>query len=204
MDQEDRYLHAQQFKDKADLATNHQRDWTKFQEKLKEYSDKYGIGYANILLSKEKEALETRFNLEIQHLAEYHDQQWFGPPENTSNTSPYILPFYLRSHQVSKDQIVQDVQQAEIEPSRPLFKNPAKELNEEPKQASQKQTNDPSKPQDLSKSATTFQKAKETINEITGNKSLTISQRFTQGLSYTRAAENTKENPKKDMNFDRE
>jgi hypothetical protein len=108
MDEKEREVNAQQYKDRVDLNEQQANEWGKFLKLKKDYSQKYGEAYANILLRKEREALEAKFDKDHQNLSKQHDQQWLSHHEDDSAGKPYNLPQFLKEPEPGKAQSGKD------------------------------------------------------------------------------------------------
>lgn len=234
MDEKEREIYAQQHKDRVDLNEQQANTWGKFLKRKHDYTQKYGASYADILLKKEREALETEFGQTHKEYDQEEHQQWLDYHENEPQSQPDNLPQFLKEPELPKEQDVKDLevdmteraaslleryrQQAphnvnvrdsdlKTQPGRePLYPNPFKQPDKEQQSAFHSQTKDLEQSQDLMttmRSVSTETPKKE--NELTTeNKPMSMSERFSQSLSYTKSAEKTSQSPERGKDIDRE
>ncbi|MVM32459.1 hypothetical protein GO755_20610 [Spirosoma sp. HMF4905] len=203
-------LKAQHRKDTVDLTTIHAREWDNFRKRHAEYSQKYGVNYADRLLRKERANLEARFNQELADLDENHFQQLMNYEDPPSSDKSYTLPAYLRGPEFVPEPDRQDIGRggekttisSEDQPQRNLFAIPARKLEE--KQTPDRQKDDLDQSQDVMSGMIASQQAGKLKDDPTHKKQMSMSQRFMQGLSYTRAAEKTDRTIDKDKDLDRD
>ncbi|RRA98609.1 hypothetical protein [Larkinella rosea] len=210
MDQNERELHAQQHKERVDITVQHAKAWDKFQKRRGEYSQKYGATYADILLQQEKEALEAQFNQELIELSQGHNQQWEVYHEAPSSMEkPIQLPFYLRETEPILSQNEKETKENDtptVQSSRTVFSNPFKQTDHGQKQIPDNNTKDMNQSQDYMKAMLSAQKAN-LIQEKAGEpdkKPVSMSTRFSQGLSYTQAAEQSGRSPERHKDLERD
>ena len=232
MDEKEREIYAQQHKDRVDLNEQQANTWGKFLKRRHDYTQKYGASYADILLKKEREALEAEFSQAHKDYDQEEQQQWLDYHENESQSQPDNLPQFLKDPEPLKEQDVKEVDMTEraasileryrqqapsdinvrdsdlkTQPGRePLYPNPFKQPDKEQQSASHSQSKDLEQSQDLMttmRSVSTEIPKKE--NELTTEKkTMSMSERFSQSLSYTKSAEKTSQSPEKGKDIDRE
>lgn len=214
MDTKEQEVHAQQHKAKVDLTIQHARAWEKFQARKKGYAQKYGSTYADILLREEKETLEAGFNQDYMELSEQHDQQWLSYHENLSSPeqpSPVLAgtePAIDLAENKMKN-IDEKTSQSLGDPAhRTLFSNPFKQVELEQKQEPTPKTKDIDQSQNYMTAMLSAQKANPTkAKEVENDKMpVSMSARFSQGLSYTQAerADQTGRSPERTKDMDRD
>lgn len=194
MDQNELELHAHHHKDRVDLNEQHANVWGKFQKRREEYTQKYGSAYADILLRQEKEALEAQFSRDHTELSEDHGQQWENYHEAQSPPEKEIKEIDEKNVQSIGDQS-----------TRTLFSNPFKQMDNEQKPIPASETKDLGQSQEYMKAMISTPKANlaKEKEEEHDKKPVSISARFSQGLSYMRTAEQANRPREQNKDIDR-
>lgn len=205
MDDKEREVYAQQHKDRTDLAEQHANTWGKFMQRKEEYRQKYGAAYADILLKKDEKDLVTEFNQDHQHLAQQHDEQWLAYFEDDTLTA--VEQNHERGDRQGPNAVDPTLPQPITSHQRePLFINPFKQAGKEQKPLSTQQTRDIDQSQKLMSAMRSVPKdADQKENAPVADKTpLSMSARFSQGLSFTRVTEKAEKLPEREKDMDRE
>lgn len=128
MDDKKREIYAQHHKDRVDLNEQQANIWGHFLKRKEQYSQKYGAGYADILLKKEREELETSFTEQHQQLDQDQLQQWDDYFEGETPSPQASLANDREKESTSPDSIVSEEQTQQPNFDRmPIFLHPLKQ-----------------------------------------------------------------------------
>ncbi|MVM33433.1 hypothetical protein GO755_25575 [Spirosoma sp. HMF4905] len=187
-------VHAQQYKERFDLNEQQAKTWGEFLKRKRDFTQRYGADYTDILLKDEKKTLEAKFSQDHKDLNEQHYQEWLKYHENEPQSKPYNLPKFLKNPEGIKDQSRTDKSPNQVVSHtfrQPLFVNPFKQVDEVQQNLPPSQTKNSEASKDFLNTThpTSIENSEKETTELTERKIDTMSSRFSQSLRYTQARE---------------